>query len=78
MATQKQIDSFHEFASNQVQGEGEDLSMAELFDLWEVQTAGFPDLADGVSSVRSALADMEAGDTGQPFDEFAAKIRADQ
>ncbi len=75
MATQQQVDSFHQFASQQVRNAGDDLSMAELFDLWQVHSSDTVELAESVAAVKSALADMEQGDTGRPLHEFTNELR---
>ena len=74
MATQQEIDSFSTFASQQVKG-GAELSIDELFDLWQAQHLSPEELADSVATVKAALVDMENGDTGQPFEEFATEMR---
>lgn len=75
MATKEQIDSFQQFASEQLENGGAELSMPELFDLWLVQNPGADELADSVASVRAAIIDMENGDAGRPFGEFADEVR---
>lgn len=75
MATQEQIDSFHQFASEHVRNGTADDSLAELFDLWRMQNPTTDELAESVAAVKAALNDMENGDEGRPFDEFADDIR---
>ena len=75
MATQAQIDSFHTFATQHVQSGHCDLTVAELFDLWESQSFSQDELAESVAAVKAALCDMEQGDEGRPFAEFADAIR---
>lgn len=73
MATKEQIDSFQQFASEQLENGGAELSMPELFDLWLEQNPGADELADSVASVSAAIIDMENGDAGRPFGEFAPR-----
>ncbi|MCA9076237.1 MAG: hypothetical protein KDA93_14505 [Planctomycetaceae bacterium] len=75
MATQHQVDSFYRFASEQIRESESDLSMAELFDLWQLQSPDESELAESVSAVKAALADMEQGDTGRPLHEFFSELR---
>lgn len=75
MATQDQIDNFYQFATQQISNGGAELTMAELFDLWHVQNPTAEELAESVAAVKAALADMENGDTGRPFDEFTREMR---
>lgn len=71
MATKEQIESFQQFASEQLDNGSVELSMPEIFDLWLVQNPGADELTDRVASVRAAIIDMENGDAGRPFGEFA-------
>ena len=66
MPTKKQIDSFYEFASAQIDNGGADLSMDELYCLWRAKHPTPTELAESVAAIRAAYADMEAGDTGRP------------
>ncbi len=75
MVTQAQIDSFHEFASRHVSGQQTDLTIAELFDLWQVRNPASAELADSVAAVKFAIADMENGNSGQAFSEFSLEMR---
>ena len=75
MATQEQIDNFHSFASRHVSGDESSLTVAELFDLWQIQNIDADELVQSVQSVKSAIADMEAGDSGKPFNQFTAEMR---
>lgn len=69
MATsEKEINSFSEFAKSRL---GSDSSLAELFDEWSIQNPP----AEDVHAIQAALRDMENGDTGQHFQEFADDFR---
>ena len=76
MATQEQIDSFYDFATQQVSNGGAEMTMAELFDLWQVQNPTAEELAESAAAVKAALTDMENGDTGRPFDDFVRELRS--
>lgn len=66
MPTKEQIDSFYEFASTQTANGGADLSMDELYCLWRVKHPTALELAESVTAIRAAYAEMEAGDAGRP------------
>lgn len=76
MATKSQIDSFYSFASHQISNGGASLSIDDLYDLWRVENPLPEELAESVSSVNAALADMDAGDTGMAVDEHLARLRS--
>ena len=44
-------------------------------DVWHSQNPPATDFDDTVAAVREALADMEAGDAGTPFEEFDRDFR---
>jgi len=75
MTTQQDIDSFAAFAAHQIQNGASDLSVEEIFDLWQAQQQSTEHLSESIAAVKSALDDMEAGDTGRPFEEFAEEMR---
>ena len=66
MPTKQQIDSFHVFASTQIDGGGAELSMDELYSLWRAKNPMPAELAASGASVRAAYAEMQAGDAGRP------------
>ena len=75
MATQQQIDSFHDFATQHVSNGGAGLSMEQLFDLWQEQQPSAEELTESVAAVKAALRDMENGDTGRPAEDVIAELR---
>ncbi len=75
MATKDQIDSFHQFASLQVENGGAELSMERLFDLWLVQNPSTEELTESVAALNVAHRDMENGDTGRPVEDVIAELR---
>ncbi len=75
MATQQQIDSFHDFATQHVSNGGAGLSMEQLFDLWQEQQPTAEELTESVAAVQAALKDMENGDTGRPVEDVIAELR---
>jgi hypothetical protein len=74
--TQQDIQSFAQFAEQELSKGGSEPSIDELFDLWRAANPSAKELAESVNAVKAALVDMEAGDTGIPADEHLARLRA--
>jgi len=62
------IEDFTRFAKGH---SSEDITMDELFDRWRERTFQETDAL----AVEASLRDMEQGDTGRPFKEFAGEFR---
>jgi hypothetical protein len=73
--TQQQLDGFYRFASDQIQLGGADTTFLALFDEWRIQNPSSPELHENVQAIKAALRDMENGQTGRSFGEFAAEFR---
>ncbi len=71
MPTTELIDSFSQFAKARVDQGGNDLSIDDLFDEWRMQ---HPPAEDWLA-IKASLRDVERGETGRPFDEFAEEFR---
>ncbi len=71
MPTSELIENFSRFAREQVTQRGDDLPIDELFDEWCLQNPP----ADDWLAIRASLRDIEQGQTGRPFDEFAKEFR---
>lgn len=71
MPTTELIESFSEFAKAKVDQAGNDLSIDDLYDEWRTQHPP----ADDLLAIKASLRDMENGDTGRAFDDFAAEFR---
>ena len=65
MVTQDQIDSFHQFASSQIAAVGGEFSLDQLYCLWRTKHPLPQELVASVTALKSAYADLEAGDTGR-------------
>lgn len=74
--SKQQIDSFHRYATERLGNGGAELSIDELFELWRIENPTPEELYTDVLAVKAALRDMEAGDTGQRFEEFQREFRA--
>ena len=71
MPTAELIESFSRFAKAKVDQSGNDLSIDELFDEWRIQ---HPPAEDWLA-IKASLRDLEQGETGRPFAEFADEFR---
>jgi hypothetical protein len=74
-AAQEELDSFYRFATERISNSGVDVTFAELVDIWRIQHPTSDELHENVAAVKEALRDMETGETGRPFDEFASDFR---
>lgn len=72
MATIEQIQVFTAFAVQLSAQEGEGISLDEIYDRWREKTLRPTD----ASAVQASLRDMDQGETGRPFDEFAEEFRS--
>lgn len=66
MTTRQQTDRFHQFALEQIDNCGAELSIDELYQIWRTANPTERDLADSVAAVTAAYADFESGDSGEP------------
>lgn len=69
--TQQELDGFYQFASRQIVLGSSDRTLSELFDEWRSQQILPQDVRDNALAVKAALRDIESGETGRPFAEFA-------
>lgn len=65
------IESFSTFAREQVARRGESVTIDDVFDEWRMQQAPNEDWL----AIRQSLDDMERGERGQDFEDFAAEFR---
>jgi uncharacterized protein with von Willebrand factor type A (vWA) domain len=65
MATQEQIDSFHQFATEQIQNGGREKSVDELYDQWRLENLSSEELDENVAAIQGAIDDMKNGDRGR-------------
>jgi hypothetical protein len=71
-----ELESFHQFLGTQLANGGSALTPEECLDLWRAEHPLDDELRAGVHAIQEALADMEAGDAGQPLEEFLREFRA--
>ena len=72
MPTIELIESFSRFARSKVDQAGSDLPIDDLYDEWRAQHPP----ADDLLAIKASLRDMEQGETGRSFDDFAAAFRS--
>lgn len=73
--TEKELDSFTEFAKQRISNEGENVSLDELFDLWRSENPSDELYAENVAAVSVAIQDFKNGDRGTPAGEHSNQLR---
>ena len=71
-----ELAQFHRFVAEKLAKGEADLSPEAAVDQWRDLHPDTAALAEDLAAVKEALADMEAGDRGMPFDEFDREFRA--
>ena len=74
-ATEELIEDFRSFALERLR-RGADLSVDELYDCWRQENSDENQAREDLLAVKASLQDMDRGERGQPFDEFARDFRA--
>lgn len=74
--TAHQIESFHSFALEQFEKGGSEWTIDELYDRWRLECPSGEEMQEDVLALKASLRDLEHGETGRPFDEFASDFRA--
>ena len=72
---QTELIRFVEFARGLIAAGRTDLSVEEAVELWHGPSPCPDDPESTIAAVREALADMEAGDEGIPFEELDRLVR---
>ena len=72
--TQQQLDSFHRFASDKLINGDSDLSLPELFQLWQLENPSAEERTKVSEIIRQGDEDIEAG-RGRPVDEVNEELR---
>ncbi|HWL10774.1 MAG TPA: hypothetical protein VNQ76_20370 [Planctomicrobium sp.] len=75
MTTLKQIEAFHEFASEQVRKGETTWTLGELVDLWELQNLTADEFSENVAAIQEAIDDLQNGETGRPAMELVRELR---
>jgi len=71
MVTAEQIDAFAQFARARIEEGTAETSLVELVDEWLLNNP----LSEDWLAIQASLQDLEAGETGAPFEQFAAEFR---
>ena len=71
VTTEHEIDRFSEFAKTKLKDRSTDVSLDELFDEWRTLN---PPSKDALA-IQASIRDMENGETGRPFKQFADEFR---
>lgn len=78
--TRQEIDSFHQFATDQLgRDEAAELSLDDVFDLWRIANPSSKEMSESIASLRRGLADIEAGNVVSAravIDELRGKLRS--
>jgi hypothetical protein len=77
MATIQQIDSFSQFAKEQLGRGAADLSVSELSYLWELQNRSAESLAEDAAAIQFAIDELDRGAPTRDASELIAELRAE-
>lgn len=72
----QELEAFRRFLGEQLSSGQTSLTPEGCLALWRVHHPTSRALRADVQAVQEALDDMDAGETGQPFDQFLAEFRA--
>jgi len=75
--TRDELHQFVAFARKWLDGEGAELSLDELFDLWRSENPADFDYTEDVIAVKAALHDLQNGDRGTPAGEHSDVLRSE-
>jgi hypothetical protein len=75
IATAKELQSFTEFVTERLQDDKCHATLDELFSEWRIHNPTPDEIETNVRAVRASLHDMDRGETGRPFEDFAAEFR---
>lgn len=67
--TLDELNRFHGFAVEKIDAGGNDWTLHDLLEQWEIQNSDPARLQADVLAVKAALNDLESGDRGMPFDD---------
>jgi hypothetical protein len=75
VAAVQELQSFYQFAEERLRNSGSNQTLDQLYLEWRACNPTQMELEGNVLAVRAALRDMDAGETGQPIEDFAAEFR---
>ena len=70
LSVKEQLESFTTFAQKMIESTDDELSMDELYDQWRLNHGSAVDTL----AIQASLRDMENGERGRPFSEFAQEF----
>lgn len=73
--TQEELNNFHQFASAQVDENGDEIIGEGLLDLRRASNPPPEELRENVRAVKAVLRDLESGETRRSFEGFASDFR---
>jgi len=73
-ATSQELQSFYQFAEQRLQNGRCDLSLDDMYGEWRACNPTSDELETNVLAVRAALRDLDAGEKGQPINEFITEF----
>lgn len=74
-ATAQEIESFRDFALRLLEQGGPELTMDDLYEQWRVERFGDLQAAADLEAIRESLRDLEAGETGIPYEVFDREMK---
>ena len=76
MATvQEQLDSFYQYANQQLADGESHTSVEELLDLWRIENPSSEGYTESVAAINAAVEDYKNGDRGRPAGEVSRELR---
>lgn len=72
-----ELEQFHRFIADKLAKGESAVSPEAAVDQWRELHPSSDDLAEDVTAIKEALADLAAGDKGQPLDQFDRDFRAE-
>ncbi len=73
--TQDHIDSFHRFASEQINQTDAHVSIDDLYDQWRLKNPTVQEQEADTLAVKAALRDLDRGDRGIALDDHLRQMR---
>jgi len=77
-SAEHELEGFYRFAKERLATAGDELSVVELVDLWQIENPSAEAQLENVAAIRGALDDMGSGDAGRPVADVIAEMRRKQ
>ncbi|MDA1018164.1 MAG: hypothetical protein O3A00_27380 [Planctomycetota bacterium] len=74
-ATIQELNNFHQFALQKLASGANDVSLDDLFDMWQIENTSAETREVDLLAVQAAVRDLEGGDRGVPFEEHVRELR---